>query len=119
MKEVNITENDKKNLKWMSRLIAILTKIGRICIYVAIACLILVMSITPTLINHTKVKNNEIKFSYKESSLVIKTKNNKTYFYSDNDKVVSEKGTELYDYIVKYFDKLSFYEESATLSIIN
>lgn len=107
MGEVNITENDKKNLKWISKLVAVLSKIARICLYVGIVCLILTMTIIPTFINHTKVNNNEIKFKYRNSSFVMKVKDNKTFFYSDDEKVTTEKGTEAFDLITKYYNKYS------------
>lgn len=107
MEEVNITENDKKNLKWISKLVSVLSKIARICLYVGIVCLILTMTIIPTFIYHTNVNNNEIKFKYKDSSLVMKVKDNKTFFYSDDKKVTTEKGTEAFDLITKYYNKYS------------
>ena len=107
MIEVEMTSKDQKNLKWISRLIAILIKIGRILLYIGIVGIIIAMSVTPTIINHTTVKENKIKFAYSDRSFIIKKDGNKTVYYSDGKKIGTEKDTIVYDNINKYFDKYS------------
>ncbi|MBO4601226.1 MAG: hypothetical protein J5634_03250 [Bacilli bacterium] len=107
MEKIKINDNDRKVVRGLSKFIAVLNKIGRVFIYVGIIAIIIVMSFIPTIVNHTKIKNDSIIIGYSDRKLEIKKDGNKTIFYEDGKKIGSDKDTEVYDFIVNKFDKYS------------
>ena len=66
MSVVKFKEKKQKDVKVLSKVIAIIAKIGRITIYVAIPFIVLAMLCIPTIINNTEVIDNKI--VYKDSN---------------------------------------------------
>ena len=85
-----VTEKDKKMLKGITKFLYILFK-----------------SLVPTIVKHVKIDNNKITMNYRKSSYEMRIVDKKTVIYADGEKVGTEKDTEVYDFVNKYFNKYS------------
>ena len=88
MKVVKLKEEKQKKVKVLSKIIAVLAKIGRICLMIAIPFIIFAMVIIPLVVTKVDVKDNKITFSGTNDVVRIIEKNDKIQV-KINDKTVA------------------------------
>ena len=123
MENKYLNEKEKGRIKGISKFLSVIFCIGRIFIYIAIVSMIVAAVFIPTIINNTKVNENEIKFNYKDNSLLIKKENNEIKIFANEDKVDTKLEVSVFNEINKYYSKYSNkqligYSESYILILI-
>lgn len=113
MKVVKLKEEKQKKVKVLSKIISVLSKIGRICITVAIPFIILVMIALPLVLSKVEVKNNKITFDGTNDVVKIIEKNNKIEV-TVNDKTVANEEDK--DSIVEIKDFLDKHSETEIIT---
>lgn len=76
-KVVSLRKEERKKMKTLSKIIAMISKIGRIACYVAIPLIVMTLVISPYIISHTEVKENKITFNTRNDNITLVEKNNK------------------------------------------
>ena len=109
MSKEGLDKNSQNNLKSLSKIIEIIAKIGRIAIYICIPFIIFVAIITPVVINHTELKDDEILFKYEDDKVTIKVEDDKVEVYHNDKKVDGEKDGDVvaFNSVKKVLDKYS------------
>ena len=64
-------EKSKKNLKIISKILEVITIIGKVCSIIAIPCIVLVMVFTPFFINNIKISDNKYGFKIGSTNIVL------------------------------------------------
>ena len=64
-------EESKKGLKVLSKIMEILTIIGKVCSIIAIPCIVLVMVCTPYFVNNVNVTDKELSFKAGKTKVVL------------------------------------------------
>ena len=124
--EEKLNERDHKILKGVSKALQIITIIGKVCIYIALPCIILTMCIAPVIIKNIKADDTSISFKYKDNKLVIEKKDNGEVIAKYNDKELDAKNEseyqEIYEHKNIFIDNSSAqligYVEAALLIVI-
>lgn len=88
--EGKLNERDHKILKGISKFLQIITIIGKVCMYIAIPCVILAMCIAPVVIKNIEAYETSIKFEYKDNKLVVEKEENGKIVAKYNDKEVDK-----------------------------
>ena len=109
MSKVGLDNNSQSKLKALSKIIEVIAKIGRIAIYICIPFIIFAAIITPVVINHTELKDDEIVFKYKDDKVTIKVEDDKVEVYHNDKKVDGEKDGDVaaFNSVKKVLDKYS------------
>ena len=87
MNVVKFKEEKQKKVKGLSKAIAVISKIGRIALYIAIPFIVILMMLTPMLVNKVDYKDNKIIFDkYDEYAVEFKEVDDKVVVYIDGEK---------------------------------
>ena len=76
-KVVSLNKEEQKKMKVLSKIISVISKIGRIFCYIAIPFISLILIISPYLINKVVIKDNNITLNFKSHNINILEKNDK------------------------------------------
>ncbi len=76
-KVVSLKKEEQKKMKVLSKIISVISKIGRIFCYVAIPFISLILIVLPYLINNVDVKDNNLTLNLKNNNINISEKNDK------------------------------------------
>ena len=76
-KVVSLNKEEQKKMKVLSKIISIISKIGRIICYIAIPFLSLILIASPYLISKVVIKDNNITLNFKSHNINILEKNDK------------------------------------------
>ena len=76
-KVVSLNKEEQKKMKVLSKIISVISKIGRIFCYIAIPFLCLILIASPYLINKVVIKDNNIALNFKSHNINILEKNDK------------------------------------------
>lgn len=90
MKVVKLKEEKQKKVKVLSKIISIISKIGRVFTMIGIICLILVMLISPVIINKVDVVKDKIVIGDNNLGLEIVEKSNKVRLQFNDRVIVSD-----------------------------
>ncbi len=82
-KVVSLKKEEQKKMKALSKIISVISKIGRIFCYIAIPFLSLILIATPYLINKVEIKDNHLTLNLKDHNI---------HLLEENDKVVLKAG---------------------------
>ena len=74
MNVVKFNEKKQKQVKALSNVIELIGKIGRITLIVAIPFIVIMMLLTPYVVNNTEIKDNEIVFKTENIKIIDKNK---------------------------------------------
>ena len=107
MKVVKLKEEKQKKVKLLSKIIAVMAKIGRICLMVAIPFVIFAMVVVPIVLSKVDVKDNKITFSGIDDVVKVVEKNNKIEVTVNDKTVANEEDKEAIAEIKKFLDKHS------------
>ena len=124
MSKVGLDKGSQHKLKGVSKLIAVIAKICRIFIYIAIPFIIIAAIITPTVINHTHIKNDTIVFKYGNESFELDKVEGKVVSYYNGEKLkTTSADAKAYKLAKKTLDKYSKreligYTEAAFIYVI-
>ena len=111
-KVVSLNKEEQKKMKVLSKIISVISKIGRIFCYIAIPFISLILIISPYLINKVVIKDNNITLNFKSHNINILEK---------NDKVVLKFGGFILTDIDKEFlntKVISIFENNSKVKII-
>ena len=90
---VKFNEQKQKQVKALSNVIALIGKIGRITLIVAIPFIVIMMLLTPYVVNNTEIKDNEIVFK------------------TENIKIIGENKIAIHDILRGEFDDVTLNNE--------
>ncbi len=76
-KVVSLKKEEQKKMKALSRVITIISKIGRILCYIALPFICLILIISPYLINKVIIKDNDLTLNIQNHNINILEKNDK------------------------------------------
>ncbi len=76
-KVVSLKKEEQKKMKALSKIISLISKIGRIFCYIAIPFIFLILIISPYLINRVVIKNDNLTLNFENSNINIKEKSDK------------------------------------------
>ena len=76
-KVVSLKKEEQKKMKALSRVITIISKIGRIFCYIAVPFICLILIISPYLINKVIIKDNDLTLNIQNHNINILEKNDK------------------------------------------
>ena len=93
MNVVKFNEQKQKQVKALSNVIALIGKIGRITLIVAIPFIVIMMLLTPYVVNNTEIKDNEIVFK------------------TENIKIIGENKIAIHDILIGEFDDVTLNNE--------
>ncbi len=82
-KVVSLKKEEQKKMKFLSKIISIISKIGRISCYIAIPFICLILIVSPYLINKVVIKDNNLTLDLKDNNINLS---------EENDKVVLKAG---------------------------
>lgn len=100
MAKGSLNKKEQSKLKTLSKIIAVIAKIGRIFIYIGIISLLVCMIVVPSALKHVKAYDNKIEFKYdKDTVLLVKDETDKVKVIVNDKKSDTIKD-------VKGFDKL-------------
>ena len=91
-KVVSLKKEEQKKMKVLSKIISVISKIGRIFCYVAIPFICLVLIFSPYLIDKVEIKDNNLTLNLKNNNINISEKNDKVilkvgaFVLADTDK---------------------------------
>jgi len=103
MKIVKLNEEKQRKMKYLSKAIAILAKISKILVTIAIPLIIITMIITPFFIRNINLKDNVLTFNGSNDKLVIIEEEGKVTLKL-NDKTIANEKNE--DNIIRFKDIL-------------
>lgn len=103
MKIVKLNEEKQRKMKYLSKAIAILAKISKILVTIAIPLIIITMIITPFFIRNINLKDNVLTFNGSNDKLVIIEEEGKVTLKL-NDKTIANEENE--DNIIRFKDIL-------------
>ena len=101
MNVVKFNERKQKQVKTLSNVIALIGKIGKITLIVAIPFIVLMMLLTPYVVNNAEVKENEIVFK------------------TDNIKIVDENKISIHNILIGEFDEVTLNNEVKDILLNN
>jgi len=107
MKVVKLKEEKQKKVKLLSKIVAVMAKIGRICLMVAIPFVIFAMVVVPIVLSKVDVKDNKITFSGIDDVVKVVEKNNKIEVTVNDKTLANEEDKEAIAEIKKFLDKHS------------
>ena len=114
-----LNKKEQSELKGLSKIIYIFATIGKICMYIAIPCIILTMIIVPIIINNTNItKDNNIVFKYQKDTIYMKDLGNNKVEITYNDKVVDKDDSMDYKVFKKYRNTLQTYSKRQLIGYI-
>ena len=87
MKEDTLEKNKQSKVKVLSKILYIVSKIGKIFSYVAIPFIVLAMVVVPLLLDNLEFKGNQIKVKNTNKSVSLIEKNNKLIIDVNGSKV--------------------------------
>ncbi len=76
-KVVSLKKEEQKKMKVLSKIISIISKIGRIVCYIALPFLCLILTFSPYLINKVVINDNNLTLNLKDHNINITEKNDK------------------------------------------
>ncbi|MCR5787883.1 MAG: DUF2975 domain-containing protein [Bacilli bacterium] len=115
MNNLELNQNEKANLRFICKFTSVVFAIAKVALYIAIVCLIFTASLTPSIISHTSVKNNELIFKYDEDIMAVTFKNDKAIFkYNGEEKTSNKESKEVLSY---YKDVLSEHSKSQIIAL--
>lgn len=119
MSVVKFKKEKQKKVKTLSKIISVLSEIGKVIIWLAIPLIALVIILAPSVVKNIDVKDNQITF--KDTKVDLETKGTKLYITYDNSKVGDISQNE-YNRLVEVFNnnsknKLIFFVEASLISL--
>ncbi len=76
-KVVSLKKEEQKKMKVLSKIISVISKIGRIFCYIAIPFICLILITSPYLINKVEIKDNNLTLNLKDHNINLSGKNDK------------------------------------------
>ena len=95
MNKIKFDETKQKGLKIISKIISIIALIGKILVYVAAPCIILLLVVAPILLNKIDVKDNTFIVDSKYNIQVIEDEKGVTLKYKDETLLVEDDAEEI------------------------
>lgn len=87
MNVVKFKEEKQKKVKSLSKIIAVISKIGRIALYIVIPIIIILMMLTPIIVDKAEYRDNKITFdNYDKYAIEYVVDNGNTEVYIDGEK---------------------------------
>lgn len=100
MKSVSIETKDQNKLKIISKVLNVLSNIGRVFIFIGMFSLIICMIMVPTFIKHTKAYDDKIVFKYSGEKLsIVKEDSEKISFYINDKKESKSDDIYFFNYV--------------------
>lgn len=110
MSVVKFKAEKQKKMKALSKAIYILSRIGKICVTIAIPFVVFAMLVVPTIVNNVEIEDGKIKFLGEDKFITISDKNEDeeasiSIKYNDNE--IADTTDEETEKIVEIFEKNS------------